>query len=174
MIIRKKVQVYPYFFYGNIEFLFRISIPQSSISRFCTKEGAPVSTMRLDMIHDCSCLMTSSQIKTGPNQLMEYSISSANSVLTKCFDITALPYLPLSPTLRSKAVVPITTIFPEASLSSVRTHSLPSFIPTICDKICTHIAINSSPKPLAIFPYLCHFLPVNQSISATFYSYQFR
>ena len=27
----------------------------------------------------------SSQIKRGPNQLMEYSISSANLVLTKCF-----------------------------------------------------------------------------------------
>lgn len=42
MIICKKIQVYPYFFYGYIEFLFRVLIPSSSISRFCTEEGTPV------------------------------------------------------------------------------------------------------------------------------------
>ena len=86
MIIRKKVQVYPYFFYGNIEFLFRISIPQSSISRFCPEEGAPVSTMRLDMIHDCSCL-----VNAPSTPLVDYITSAPNgikdnfAILKNCF-----------------------------------------------------------------------------------------
>jgi hypothetical protein len=37
--------------------------------------------------HGWSMMKTISQIKRGPNQLMEYSILNANLVLTKCFDI---------------------------------------------------------------------------------------
>ena len=71
-----------------------------------------------------------------------------------CTSLGVLNKIILAPLLFGFVLLITESIFPAAPLSSVRTLSLPSFIPTIYDKICTHIAISSSPRlsSCSLFP----------------------